>query len=373
MIAVHKVDTTNPRDVRRFVRFPFRLYRGCSQWVPPLLSAAREQLDRERFPFYRHSDADFFLALQGGEVVGRIAVMEHRRRNAHWGKQGALFYLFETVDDREVSDALFDAAFSWARARGLEEILGPEGFMTGDGFGVLVDGFEFIPAMGIPYNYPYYDALVRAAGFEKWHDFYSCRLSADFELPDRFRRVAEKVKQRRGYRILRFESKDDLRRVAPRVIAAYNAAFADNPRFVPITGVDTQKIIERLIGLTRPDLVKVVAKDDAIVGFILGLPNVSRALQRCRGRLFPFGWALLLWEARHTPWVDLNGGGILPQYQGLGSDAILAYEMYTLIQEQGFEEADLVQIRDDNTKMVKELEAVGATINKLHRQYVRPL
>ncbi len=372
-MVIHKVDTSDPRDVERFVQFPFRLYRDCPQWVPPLVSSARKQLDRNRHPFYRHSDADFFLALQGNEVVGRIAVLEPRKRNAYRGRKGAFFCLFEAVEDIEVARGLFAAAFEWARERGLEEISGPEGFLPGDALGVLIKGFEHRPAMGITYNYAYYDAFIQDSGFRKQTDYHSCYLPGNIELSERVIRIAEKVKERRGFEVLRFRSKKELWEIAPRVVDAYNAAFSENREFVPITGEDAQKVAERLIELTQPDLVKIVVKGDEIVGFLLGFPDVTAALQRCKGRLYPFGWAMLLWEFRHTRWINFNGAGILPQYQGLGANAVLYYEMYKTFKERGFLHADLVQINEQNSKMMAELEELGADFYKAHRIYERKL
>lgn len=373
MVHVHKVDTSSPKDVERFVRFPFRLYRGNPYWVPPLLSSARKQLNRNLHPYYRHSDADFFLATVGNEVVGRIAVLEPRKRNAYRGRKGAFFALFECVDDLEVSRALFDAAFDWARRRGLEEISGPEGFSAGDPLGVLIKGFEYLPALGITYNHPYYARLIEDAGFRKQTDYYSGHLPGSTVLPERIHRIAEKIKERRGYQVLRFRTKAEMRAIAPKVVEAYNAAFAENREFVPITGEDAQRIIDRFINLTHPELSQVVVKGDQVVGFILGFPNVNRALQRCRGRLYPFGWAMLMWEFRHTKWIDFNGGGILPQYQGLGVDAIMFTEIERTVHKYGFEHAEIVQVNEQNTKMMQEMEALGVDFYKIHRIYERPL
>ena len=373
MVEIRKVDTTDQKDVGRFVNFPFRLYRGCPQWVPPLVSSARKQLNRERHPFYRHSDAEFFLALQGGKLAGRIAVLEPRKRNAYRGRRGAFFYLFETVEDIQVARALFAAAFDWARSRDLEQISGPDGLLAGDGLGILVKGFEHRPAMGITYNYSYYDAFIQDSGFHKQTDYYSCYLPGDFEMPERVRRIAEKMKERRGFQVLRFRTKDDMRAVAPRVIEAYNAAFSENREFVPVTGDDADRIAGRFIDMTQPDLVKVVVKGEEIIGFVLGFPDVSAALQRCKGRLYPFGWALLLWESRRTRWINVNGGGILPQHQGLGVNAVLFHELYKTFQERSFLHADMVQVNEQNTRMMREMEALGANFYKTHRIYERAL
>ena len=373
MAKIHKVDTTNPQDVKRFVQFPFHLYRDCPQWVPPLVSSTRKQLDREHHPFYRHSVADFFLALQNGDVVGRIAVLEPRRRNSYRNRNGAFFYLFETVEDIEVSRALFTAAFDWTKRRGLHEISGPDGFLPGDGLGVLVKGFEHRPAMGISYNPPYYDAFIKDSGFHKQTDYHSCHVPGDFELPERICRVAEKIKKRRGFQVPHFQDKEDLRAIASRVIEAYNAAFSENREFIPITGEDAKKITQRLIDLTQPDLVKVVTKDDEIVGFALGFPDVSAALQRCKGRLWPFGWSMLLWESKRTRWINFNGGGVLPKYQGLGVIAILYAEMYKTFQERAFLHGDVVQVNERNAKMMQEMQALGVDFYKTHRIYERSL
>jgi len=371
MVTIHKVVTTNRRDACRFVRFPFRLYRGCRQWVPPLLSGAYRQLDRDTYSFYTHSDADFFVALRKNEVVGRIALLEPRRRNAIRAERTALFYNYDSVEDIDVARALFAAGFDWAHRRGLNHITGPEGFVTGDGFGVLIKGFEYLPAMGIPYNYPYYDAYVRDSGFSKWADFYSARMHADFKFPERLEQIAERVKRSQGIHVLRFDDKEQIRSVAPRVIDAYNGAFVDNPRFVPIIGEDVAEVSERLLGMIRPDLFTLIEKDGVIIGFVLAFPNVSRALQRCRGRLFPLGWLLLHREFNHTRWIDINGGGVLPEYQGTGALAVLYDEVRRMVAETGVEVADLVQINENNANMVREFESYGTEAHKIHRQYER--
>ncbi len=373
MVQIERIDTDNHRDVKRFVRFPFRLYRGCAQWVPPLLSSSYKQLDRRRHSFYTHSDADFFLATRGKEVVGRIAVLEPRRRNEYRGTNGAFFYLFEAEDDPEASDALFGAAFDWARKRGLDTISGPEGFAAGDPLGALVKGFEHRPALSISYNYEYYDRLIKRAGFQKQTDYLSAYLPGDIQLPPRIQRIATKIKERRGFRVLDFHTKQEMRAVAPKIIKAYNAAFVDNRDFVPISGPDADRIASRIIDMTRPELVKAIARGEQIVGFVLGFPDVSAALQRCRGRLYPFGWAMLLRESRHTDWINFNGGGVLPEYQGSGAIAVLYQEIYNMVRAHGFKHIDIVQVNEQNLKMVQMLEVVGADPYKAHRIYERML
>jgi hypothetical protein len=154
-----QVNTTDRRQVHQFLDLPFRIYRECPQWVPPLESDVRLMLDRRRHPFYRHSDAAFFLAVDDGCVLGRIAVLDNRNYNAFNHEQTAFFYLFESVDHPEAAHALFDVAFDWARSRGLNKIIGPKGFTALDGWGCWSRALS-TARLGLPYNLPY-TALVR--------------------------------------------------------------------------------------------------------------------------------------------------------------------------------------------------------------------
>ena len=160
-----QVDTSSRTQVRQFLRLPFDLYRDVPQWVPPLAPDARRMLDRRRHPFYRHSDAAFFMAVDGEAAVGRLAVLNNAEYNVFNHERTAFFYLFDCVNDIEIAVALFDAASAWARACGLGRMIGPRGFSVFDGLGLLVRGFEHRPAFGLPYNPPYYPSLVEAAGF----------------------------------------------------------------------------------------------------------------------------------------------------------------------------------------------------------------
>jgi GNAT superfamily N-acetyltransferase len=193
-----RIETTNKHDVKRFLDYPFQLYRDVPQWVPPFASDAERMLDRKKHPFYQHSAAEFFVAVKAERVVGRLAVLDHRPYNEWNHSQTAFLYLFEAENDREVSQGLFDAAFEWARKRGLTRVYGPKGFSALDGMGLLVRGFGQRPALGIPYNPDYYSALWEDAGFENAGDVVSGYLGPDFVMPEKVMKVAELVQQRRG-------------------------------------------------------------------------------------------------------------------------------------------------------------------------------
>jgi hypothetical protein len=373
-MQIHRVDPGSRRDVSRFVKFPFDLYRGHPLWVPPFVHEARAELDPRRHPFYRHSQAAFFLALSEGSVLGRLAVLDNRRYNEHHGDATAWFHRFDAVDDGAVALALFDAGFDWARRRGLKRIWGPKGLAHTDGQGILIEGFEHRPALGIPYNYPYYAALIEGAGFEKMVDFLSWYMDRQIGLPERFLEVAEKVKQRRGYRSLVHESKDELRAYIPQVMSVYNEAFKEVQAFVPVSEAEAMAIGQRILSIADPRLISLLLQGEELIGFVLAYPDISAALQRCRGRLWPTGWFHLLREFRRTHWININGMGISERHRGLGGNALLYSELFRIaIDHPQYKFADLVQIQETNVRMFQEMEALGVKAWKKHRMFQRSL
>ncbi len=372
MVQILKIDTTRRRDARRFVRFQFDLYRDSPYWVPPMLSDAYRQVDRRRNPFFLHSDADFFLAQEGNEVVGRIVVMENRNYNAYHRKKYGFFYLFDTINDQSVVDGLFDAAFDWCRQRGLERIIGPKGFNVFEGYGMLQKGFDYMPAMSIPYNYDYYCRLVENVGLEKEVDFTSFLIQvATFEMPERVLGLANKVEQRRGLQVKKFESKAELRAIVPAVIAAYNETFVDNWEYVPVTPEEGAVAAAQMLLLLQPEMAKIIVKDEKIVGFLLAFLNIGKALQKCRGRLFPLGWYYLLREMKCTTQVDVNGMGILEEYRGMGGNVVLYKALYDSLIGKQFVQGEMVQMADFVARMLADAHTLGGEPHKIHRVYRR--
>ncbi len=372
-MRVRRIDTSKAKDVHQFIDFPFTHYRDSPQWVPPLVGDMKLALNRDKHPFYRHSTADFFVAEEGNQTLGRIAVIDNCPYNDYHGSNTAFFYYFETVEDFDVAQALFNAASEWALDRRLDRIVGPRGLLRGDGHGLLVEGFEHRPAMGIPYNYAYYAPFLRQLGFGKKIDFLSAHLSGDYRLPQRFYDVAEKVKARRGLWVKSFSTKREVRRWVPAVQRVNNEAFTEGWGYYPIDEAEANAIADRFLAAADPGLIKLVMKRDEVVGFVIGYPDVSAGIQRANGRLWPFGWVHILLEFKRTKWVNFNGVGLLPEHQGVGANAVLYTELADSVSEFGFEHADLVQVADTNIESMGEVEAVRGEWYKRHRIYQRNL
>jgi GNAT superfamily N-acetyltransferase len=372
MLSIEKVDTQEKSQAKRFVQFYYDLYEDCPQFVPPLYGDAYLPLNRKKHPFFGHSDADFFVAIRDGKVVGRICAAENRPFNEWHKTKKAHFYAFDTIDDLDVARALFDTAFDWARNRGLDTMIGPKGLSAFDGYGIQIEGFEHRQMMTMMnYNYDYYPRLVEALGFEKEVDFVSCYLPAgSFKIPDRVERIAAWAMKRGNLQVKNFKSKRELLKWAPRIVEAYNKAFVNNWEYYPLSPGDGKYAVDNVFLVADPHLIKVITHGDEIVGFLFAFPDVSAALQRAKGHLFPFGLIDLLLEMKRTKTVSGNGTGILPEYQGTGGNALMYREMgKTVFSYNQFEHVEMTQVAETTHQMRADLKNLSGVEYKNHRVY----
>ena len=375
MLTIEKIDSTSKSQRNRFVMLPFQFYKDTPQWVPPIRMAADTMVNKDKHPFYEHSDGDFFIAVRDGEDVGRIGVMENRLFNQYHSVKIAQFYLFECEQNIETAQSLFERAFQWAQARELDTMVGPKGLGPVDGYGMLEAGFEHRAIMTMTsYNHPYLPEMMGEMGFDKENDFISCYLSPEkFKLPERVHRIAERVKQRGALRVQRFTSKRELRAWAPKIAQTYQKAFINNWEYYPMTENELDFVIDDILTIAIPKLIKIIAHGDEVVGFVFPFPDLSAAIQRSKGRLFPIGIFDLLLEMRRTDWVALNGAGILPEFQGRGGNALLYAELENTMSEFNFQHATLVQVAETAVEMRSDLENLGSKPYINHRVYSKKI
>ena len=376
MVSIEKIDTDNKSQAKRFVQFYYDLYKNCPQFVPPPFGDAYLPLNRKKHPFFEHSAADFFVAVQDGKVVGRICVADNRPFNDYHKTKKAHFFQFDAVDDLEVARRLFEAAFDWSRARGLDTMIGPKGLSPFDGYGIQIEGFEHRQMMTMMnYNYAYYPRLVEALGFEKEVDFVSCYLPSEaFRVPERVARIAERAMQRGNLKVKNFKSKRELLGWAWRIGEAYNKTFINNWEYYPFSKGDIQYAVDNVITFADHRLIKVITHDEDIVGFLFAFPDVSAALQRAKGHLFPFAIFDILLETKRTKTVSGNGMGILPQFQGTGGNALLYNELAkTLFGFKQFEHVEMTQVAETTHQMRADMKNLNGVEYKNHRVYRKSL
>jgi hypothetical protein len=372
-MEIIEVNSSDRRQVKQFLDLPFRLYSNVPVWVPPLELDAKLILSPHRHPFYSHGRAVFFMALENNQTIGRLAVLENDNYNQYNQQRTAFFYLFECENDSAASSMMFESAFNWARIHGLDRIEGPRGFSVFDGLGMLVRGFEHRPAFGLPYNLPYYPQLVESVGFSSKIELVSGFLDRDMQFPEKIHRAADLIKTRRGLRVTRYNTRQELRALAPYLKNLFNASIIPGEDNIPLTDEDVKTLANQMIWFADPKLIKVVMKEDMPVGFLFAYPDISQAIQRVRGRVYPFGWIILLLERWKTKWININGAGMLPGYRGLGGTAVLFDEIHKSVLDSRYQCADIVQIGVENGNMQREMRDFGINFHKTHRVYEKRL
>ena len=371
MLTVEKLDTQMKAQRRRFSHIPFQFYSNTPQWVPPILIDVEAALDRQKHPFYQHSEADFFIATRDGRDVGRLAVMDNKRYNEYHHTKRAQFYYFESENSLETAQALFERGFDWAHGRNLDEIIGPKGFAALDGYGMLVEGFEHRQMMTMMnYNQPYLPKLVEALGFEKEVDFASCYAEPKtFQMPERIFSIADRVEKKGVLTVKRFTSKKELKAWAPRIGRTYNQSFINNWEYYPLTDNEIKFVVDNILTVADHRLIKIIMHGEDVIGFMFAFPDLSPALQRSKGSLFPFGIVDILLELRRRDWVSINGAGVLPEFQGRGGNALLYAEMGRTVRDFGFAHVEMTQVAETAVQMRNDLVNLGGKPYKNHRVY----
>ena len=375
MVTIKQVDTRSKKEVNEFVQFPFKIYKNVKEWVPPIVADIKLMLNENKHPFYEHSNAEFFTARDNGEMVGRIACIENKKYNQYHDKKQASFYLFECIDDQSVAEKLFDRASDWAHDRGLEVVIGPKGLSTFDGYGFLVEGFDKRQMMTMMnYNFPNYPKFAEALGFTKVVDWVSSYIHIpNFNMPEKAKIIAKRVEEKGKFKVLRFSSKKELRKWSWKIGQAYNNTFVNNWEYYPLSDNEIKFIMDNIMVVAVPELLKVITYNDEVIGFLFAFPDISAALQKYSGQLSPLALVSYLRELRKTNWVSFNGVGVLPEYHGRGGNVLMFSEIYKTANAFKFEHGELTQIAETATQMRKDLKNLGVKPHKNHRIYSKKI
>ena len=365
------------QDLQRFIDLPYRLHARDPLWVPPLRRDVAALLSRTKNPFFEHAEAEYFVAERGGEVGGRIAAISNRLHNETHGDRVGFFGFFESIDDQEVANALFEAAAAWCRGLGHDVLRGPASFSVNDECGLLVQGFETPPALMMPHNPSYYIGLLERAGFVKAKDLWVYQGGSEeryVPVPDRLARATELIRQRQGI-TLRSLNMADFQGEVERIKELYNAAWEKNWGFVPMTEHEIDHLAEQFKPVVIPELVPMAEKDGKLIGFGIALPDLNVIFRKNRsGRLFPVVlrllWALKMKRIRRARILLL---GVVPAFQGKGVDAMLYHWIWTRSGERGIYWGEAGWILEDNPAMNAGLEKMTFKVYKKYRLYDRLL
>ncbi|MFQ5401167.1 MAG: N-acetyltransferase [Anaerolineae bacterium] len=376
-LQIERVETD--RQLREFIKVAWKVYEADPHWVPWMYHERLDFFDKQKNPFFEHSEADYFIARRHGETVGSIAAILNHRHNQFHEENVAHFGVFEVLNDPEAAAALLEAACDWARARGVDKILGPMTLSTNDECGLLIDGFDSPPVVLMTYNPPYYSDFIKTAGFTKAMDLWAWHAEiAEVvnNMPDKVQRVVGKVRDRFNLTIQHLNLKDWDNEVAL-VKRIYNSAWSRNWGFVPMTDAEFSHLADGLKPVLDPAIAFKVYKGEEPVGFALSLPNVNEPLHRFRPKpsvLSSYlGGAYMLLNRYRTKGLRVLVLGVIEEFRGQGIDALLYYETAKAALARGYHWAEASWILEANDMMNRGLEMMGAKVYKTYRIYEKSL
>jgi GNAT superfamily N-acetyltransferase len=375
-VTVRKVESRE--DFKAFFEFPWTLYKGDSNWVPPLLSMRRDLLDKQKNPSWEYMEGEYFAAWRGDKIVGTIAAFINPRHNEFHEEHIGWFGAFDVYDDQEAATALLNTAAEWVKARGYDAIRGPQTFTTHEDVGVLVDGFVR-PILLMPYNHPYYGTLIANAGFHKAMDVYSFHLSRqgaiEHATSDRLERLTKAVMKRNKITVRQIDRKR-LKEEFLLFKEIYNTAWDKNWGFVPMTPKELDALVKSLGQFFEPDFAFFADVDGEPAGFIMGIPDFNQVLRLAyphpgEPEIFTLLKALWYWKINPViDWVRIPLMGVKEAFRNKGVDAVLYYHVLeALMNSKSIQHSDSGWILEANENMVSIAKSFGSEIYKTHRFY----
>ena len=375
-IAISSVKTR--RELRQFARFGYELYKDNPYAVPDLLEDTMATFDAKKNPAYRFCDAELFLARRDGKIVGRVAAIINHRANETWNTKHVRFGWIDFIDDLEVSTALIDTVKQWGRERGMTEIQGPLGFTDMDAEGMLVEGFDQISTMATIYNYDYYPRHIEQMGMEKAADWVEMKLYVPDAIPEKHQRIAKIVCEKYGLHIVKLNSKKKIREsgIAHEIFRLINEAFKPLFGYSEMTEKQIDQYVKTYLPILDLRMVTLVQNDkDELVAVGISMASLSVALQKAKGKLFPFGWwhlaKALFWKRPDN--LDLLLVAVRPDYQKKGANALLFTDLIPVYQKMGFRYAESNPELESNANVQNQWQYFDSEVHKRRRCYKQEL
>lgn len=347
MITLKEVKTK--KDLKAFVKFPFKLYKGSDYWVPPIISQEIKTFNEKENPVFNDAEATLFLAFKGNEIVGRIAAITNWLEVKNQNLKKMRFGWFDFIDDLEVSQMLLSKVEEIGKKKKLDFVEGPVGFSNLDKVGVMTEGFDSISSMITWYNHPYYIKHYESAGYQVEKSYSESRFPFENVKPEFFKKAQELIKRRYQLTPLKLTKTEEVMPYADKMFDLFNESYASLSSFVAINEIQKEYFKKKFISFINPEYIKfVVDKDDNMVGFAIVMPAFAKALQKMNGKLFPLGFRHIMNAKKHSKDVMFYLIGIHPDYQNKGVHAVIFNEYYETFKEKGIETCYRTPELEDN-------------------------
>ena len=371
------IKIVNKRQMDDFVRLPYYIYKHIPQYVPDMESDVRNLLDASKNPAFEFSDIQPFVAYRGNKVVGRVVGIINRKANERWKKRDVRFSMLEFVDDAEVSKALMDAVAQWGKSFGMETIQGPMGITDFDKEGMLIEDFHLTGTMSTIYNPEYYPRHMEAMGFEKEVDWLQIRINIPEEVPARYARTSQYVREQIGLKVIKLSNKDISQRgYGKKIFDLLNEAYTPIFGFSAFSEKQEEQFVDKYLRLIDNRLIPVVVNDkEEVVGVAITMGCLSRAMRKANGRLLPLGWWYLAnsrwWK--HEECAEMLLIAIRPDYQGLGVNALFFDDLIPIYNQIGFKWAETGPQLEDNVRELSQWKPLKPEFVKRRRCFKKSI
>ena len=371
MMSIKVKPVNDKRELKKFIKLPWKIYKNDKYWVPPLISQMKEKFNPDKHPYHDFATLQPFLAYKDSEPVGRIVGHINPRHNEIHNENIGFFGFFESIPDQDVAKALFDTASEWVKNQGKEAIRGPMNFSTNEECGLLIKGFYKSPMIMMTYNPQYYQKYIEDYGFKKAKDIYAFWANYK-EIPERFSKFMKKISRRADFTIRKLNPKKFKEEVKT-VFKVYNEAWKNNWGYVPMTPHEFEHTADELKQIIDFDYVYLAEIKGKPIGFSLTLPDFYQALKKINGRLLPFGWLKLLLASRSINQVRVITLGVVPKYKNRGIDVAFYHKTIQNAMRKGQARGEMSWILEDNDRMINAAKKMGGEIYKIYRIYDKKL
>ena len=372
-VQIRRVNTK--RELKVFINFPFSVYKGNPYWVPPIVFDELFILSKDKNPSFEFSEAECWLAYRDGILVGRIAALINNRYIEKWGNKYGRFGWVEFIEDFEVAQALFNTAEEWLRSKGMVGVNGPMGFTDLDKEGLLIEGFDEMGTMPMIYNHPYYPEFIERLGYAKDVDWFEYEVKVPDSIPEKVLRVQELVGKRTGLHMYEWKKTSELKnRFAKEIFALLDEAYAPLYGTTPLSERQVDSYISQYLGFADPRFTKIVVDaDEKLAAFGIVFPSLTEALQKSKGRIFPFGWVHFLKAMRRPKGIDLLLIAVVPKYKAMGAVAFLMTALIKSCLEVGVVSAETSGELETNYEVQSLWKSYEGRLHKKRRAYIKML
>jgi GNAT superfamily N-acetyltransferase len=363
-----------PKDLRTFIYLPEKIHADHPNWMPPLYMDEKVYFDPAKNKAFAYCDTVLFLAYKDDKPRGRIMGIIHHPYNTDHGEKNVRFMHLDCYDDEEVCQALLNAVEQWGRDKGMSRIIGPFGFSDKDPQGLLVEGFDKPPIMVTVCNHPYLPRFVENKGYTKLTDCMDYLVDIQNGIPEVYPKIFERIQRTTPYRLLEFKKTRELKPYIVPVFELINRTYTHLYGFSPLDEQEMHELADRYLPILDPRFLKVVLNEEGrLIAFMLGMPNMTKGIQRAKGRLFPFGFIHILYAAKTAKQLDLLLGAIDEPYRGRGLDILMGWKMIDGARKAGIQTFETNLVLETNTPMRAEYERLGAKLYKVFRIYQKDL